>query len=40
LNVTSARVVFVIAGAGGLLVTAVMAVTLVRHTRGHRQESD
>ena len=40
LNVTSARVVFVIAGAGGLLATAVMAVTLVRHTRGNRQGTE
>ena len=40
LNVTSARVVFVVAGAGGLLVTSVMAVTLVRHTRTHRESAN
>ena len=33
LNVTSARVVFVVAGAGGLLVTAATAAVLLRHAR-------
>ena len=40
LNLTSARVVFVVAGAGGLLVTSIMAVTLVRHTRTHRESAN
>jgi hypothetical protein len=40
LNVTSARVVFVVAGAGGLLVTSALAVTLVRHTRAHRESAN
>ena len=35
LNVTSARIVFVVAGAGGLLVTATTAAVLLRHTRTH-----
>ncbi|HYI54642.1 MAG TPA: MFS transporter [Microlunatus sp.] len=35
LNVTSARIVFVVAGAGGLLVTATTAAVLLRHTRMH-----
>ena len=40
LNLTSARVVFVVAGAGGLLVTSAMAITLVRHTRAHRESAN
>ena len=40
LNVTSARVVFVVAGAGGLLVTATTAAVLLRHTRTHHPRGD
>ena len=40
LNITSARVVFVVAGAGGLLVTSAMAVTLVQHTRADRESAN
>jgi hypothetical protein len=36
LNATSARVVFVVAGAGGLLVSGATAAVLLRHVRGHR----
>jgi hypothetical protein len=36
LNATSARVVFVAAGAGGLLVTGATAAVLLRQARAHR----
>jgi MFS family permease len=40
LNVTSARVVFVVAGAGGLLVTGAMSVALFWRTRAHRESAN
>ena len=36
LNTTSARVVFMVAGVGGLLVTGATAAVLLRHARAHR----